>query len=109
MKELFDYGAIKEEHKQAVVEVMELARNSGNEVFAEFLKHKFKIEEPNKIDYKLSEFYRLCEQNNIKVWLMGHQQEGPEANPGAPLWPVLSITEDIRVIEKLIESIKNNK
>jgi hypothetical protein len=107
--ELFDYGSIKEEHKQAVMEVMELARASGNDVFAEFLKHKFKIEEPVKIDYKQSEFYKHCVANDIKVWNMGWVQDGGGNKPEEPYYPVVSITEDIRVIEKLMDSIKNSK
>lgn len=106
MVELFDYGSVTEEHKKAVLEVMNLAKEHGNDMFAEYLKHKFQIEEPLRVDYKESEFAKACEQNDIKLWLMGWVQDGGAA-AGSPHYPVLSITEDIRKIEKLIETFRN--
>ena len=106
MVELFDYGSVTEEHKKAVLEVMTLAKEHGNDMFAEYLKHKFQIEEPLRVDYKESEFAKACEQNDIKLWLMGWVQDGGAA-AGSPHYPVLSITEDIRKIEKLIETFRN--
>jgi hypothetical protein len=104
--ELFNYGDIKEEHKQAVLEVMELARQQGNVVFAELLKHKFQIEEPVKVDHKDTDFAKACEAADVKLWIMGWVQDGL-ADAGSPHYPVVSITEDIRKIEKLVEAIRN--
>jgi hypothetical protein len=107
--ELFDYRAINEEHKKAVQEVINLAKDAGNEDFAEYLKHKFEIIEPIKLEHTKTEFYRLCEKNDIKVWLMGWVQDGGGLDPSVPHYPVVSITEDIRKIEQLIAYIKNSK
>ena len=106
--ELFNYGDIKEEHKQAVLEVMELARQQGNDVFAELLKHKFKIEEPVKVEYTDTIFAKACEAADVKLWLMGWVQDGLD-DAGSPHYPVVSITEDIRKIENLVEAIKNQQ
>ena len=104
---MFDYGCINEQHKEAIQEVVDLARASGNEVFAELLKHKFQLVEPVRVDHTTSEFYKKCQENDIKVWLMGYVQEGGGNDPSIPYHPVISITEDARKIEKLVESIKN--
>jgi hypothetical protein len=102
---LFDYGAITEEQKKAILEVMDLAKESGNEMFAEFIKHKFKIVEPLRIDHKESEFYKVCESHGIKVWLMGYVQDKGGLDPTEPSYPIVSVTEDIRKLENLIENI----
>ena len=103
---LFDYGAISEEQKKAILEVMDLAKESGNDVFAEFLKHKFKIVEPVRVDHKEYDFYKHCDSNGIKVWLMGYVQDGGGNNPAEPSYPVVSITEDIRKLEELVAYLK---
>lgn len=104
---LFNYGEITEQHKEAVLEVMDLAKQQGNDMFAELLKHKFQIEEPVKVDHKETVFAKACESSDIKVWVMGWVQDGG-AETGAPHYPVVSITEDIRKIDKLVEAIKNS-
>lgn len=103
--ELFDYGNISEEHKKAVLEVMDLAKQQGNEMFAELLKHKFQIEEPVRVDHTDRAFVKACEESDIKVWVMGWVQDGG-AESGSPHFPVVSITEDIRKIDKLVENLK---
>ena len=107
--ELFNYGDITEEQKKAVLEIIELANQSGNDVFAELLKHKFQIIEPLKLDHTKTEFNRLCTEKEIKVWLMGWVQDGGGEDPSAPHYPVVSITEDIRKLEELVRHIKNSK
>lgn len=105
---LFDYGTITDEHKEAVQEVMSLAKQFGNEEFAEFIKHKFKIIEPLRLPYEITTFYQECEKVGIKVHLMGYVQDNGGSDPTLPSYPVVSITEDIRKLEELIKSIKND-
>lgn len=107
--EVFDYGSISEEQKKAIQEVIDLARQSNNEMFAQFLTHKFKIVEPVRIDHTNTQFYKMCSDNDIKVWLMGWVQDGGGEDPSAPHWPVVSITEDVRKIEKLLKHIKESE
>jgi len=105
---LFDYGTISEQHKEAVQEVMELAKNFGNAEFAEFLKHKFKIIEPLRVPYETSTFAKECEKADIKVYLMGWTQDNGGSDPALPFYPILSITDDIRKLEQLIKNIKDD-
>lgn len=103
---LFDYGSITEQHKEAIQEVIDLATQSGNDVFAEFIKHKFQLVEPVRVDHKDTEFYKACTEHDIHVWTMGYIQDGGGNDPSIPFYPVVSITEDIRKIEKLVEFLK---
>lgn len=103
---MFDYGSITEQHKEAIQEVVNLAKQSGNEMFAETIKHKFQLVEPILVNHKDTEFYKACTKNNIKVWTMGYVQDGGGNDPTIPYYPVVSITEDIRKIEKLIKTLK---
>lgn len=101
-KELFDYGSINEEHKKVVLEIMELAKQSGNDVFAEFIKHKFQIVEPKKYDLAESKFVEACEKHNFKYHVMGYVVDG--TNPDSIHYPIVSITEDIRKLEEFIKN-----
>ncbi len=103
---LFDYGSITEQHKEAIQEVVDLANHSGNDIFAELIKHKFQLVEPIRVDHKDTEFYKACAENDIHVWTMGYIQDGGGNDPSIPFYPVVSITEDIRKIEKLVEFLK---
>ena len=102
---LFDYGNISEQQKEAVLEIMDLAKQQGNEVFAEILKHKFQIEEPVRVDHSNHIFTKACEESDIKLWVMGWVRDGDDET-GAPYYPVVSITEDIRKIDTLIDNIR---
>jgi hypothetical protein len=106
IKQTFDYGSIKTEHKEAVEEVVDLARNMGNHVFAEFLLHRFQIEEQKRFELKDSKFFQLCRENSIGVNIQGHTQEG--IGPDSVQYPVISITEDVRKLDAFVEKIKNS-
>lgn len=105
---LFDYGTITDEHKEAVQEVINLAKSLGNEEFAEFIKHRFKIVEPLRIPYDISSFYKECQKVGIKVHLMGYVQDNGGSDPTSPYYPILSITEDIRKLDEFVKSIKDD-
>lgn len=105
---LFDYGNITEEHKAALLEVVELAKQSNNDMFAELLKHKFQLVEPVKIDHKTMAFTQECEKVGIKVWVMGYQNNPEQpTDENNPLVPILSITEGADKMEDLVASIRS--
>lgn len=101
-EELFDYGNVTQDHKKLLLEIIELAKKSGNDVFAEFIKHKFQIVEPNRFDLANSKFIESCEKHRFSYNIQGYVVDG--LNPDAVHYPIVSITEDIR---KLDEFIKN--
>jgi hypothetical protein len=101
--DLFDYGNINADHKKAILEAVELAMKSGNHLFAELLKHKFEIVEPKKYDLDESEFIKACNSNEIKYNIQGYIVEGPTHDPVH--YPLVSITEDIRKLNKFIKGI----
>jgi hypothetical protein len=102
MEELFDYGNITEEHKKVILEVIELARSSGNEMFAEFVKHKFQITEPIKFDLSESKFIEACEKHKFCYNIQGYVKDGLQ--PDGMHYPIVSITEDIRKLEEFIKN-----
>lgn len=104
IKQTFDYGSITDQHKEAVEEVANLARQMGNHTFAEFINHKFNVVEPKRFNLEDSEFYRFCKENEIKIFLQGHCQDG--IGPEAVHYPVVSITEDIRTMDAFVAKIK---
>ncbi len=102
MEELYDYGSISEDHKKIILEVMDLAKKTGNELFAEFLKHKFEIVEPNRYDLSESKFIDACEKHKFCYNIQGYVKEGN--SPDAVHYPIVSITEDIRKLEEFIKN-----
>jgi hypothetical protein len=104
VKQTFDYGSITDQHKEAVEEVANLARQMGNHTFAEFINHKFNVVEPKRFNVDDSEFYRLCKENGINMFLQGYHQDG--IGPDQIEYPVVSITEDIRTMDAFVAKIK---
>jgi hypothetical protein len=101
--DLFDYGNINDEHKKAILEVIDLANQLGNVTFAELLKHKFQIVEPKKYDLNDSEFITACNSNKINYNIQGYITEGPAHAPVH--YPLVSITEDIRKLNDFIKNV----
>jgi hypothetical protein len=104
VKQTFDYGSINEKQKETVEEVANLARQMGHHMFAEFLIHKFDVVEPKRFNVEDSKFCQLCKENDIRINLQGHVQEGLDAN--AIQYPVVSITEDVRKLDVFLENFK---
>lgn len=103
VKQTFDYGSINDSHKEAVEEAANLAREMGHHLFAEYLVRKFNVVEPKRFDLDDSLFFQLCKENDIRPFLQGHRIEktdGEEIH-----YPVLSITEDVRTLDALVEKL----
>ena len=107
---MFDYGNITEEHKAAILEAVAMAREDGNDELAERLLFKFKVKEPVIIPTDAFAFTKECEKVGIKVWTMGHvsQNVGQENSDTNPLIPQVSITEDVRLMDALVKSIRDS-
>jgi hypothetical protein len=103
MKQLFNYGDLKKEHKDAAIEIAELARQLGQDNLADTIAHKFQLVEPNKFKIEDSIFAQACDQAGFKYWIMGWVAEGEGAD--AIHYPIVSITEDVRKLDNFITSI----
>jgi hypothetical protein len=100
MKQLFNYGDLKKEHKDAAIEIVELARQLGQDNLADTIAHKFQLVEPNKFKIEDSIFVQVCERAGFKYWIMGWVSEGD--GPDAVHYPIVSITEDVRKLDNFI-------
>jgi hypothetical protein len=101
IKQNFDYGSINEDHKNVIQEIIHLAKETNNHLFADFISYKFKIKEENKFDLKNSSFFKFCEKNNIHLNIQGYVQDG--TNPDSVHYPVVSIIEDIRKLDDVFK------
>jgi hypothetical protein len=100
--ELFDYNSITKEQKKAVQEVIDLAKNAGHNLFAEFLKNKFQIVERKKFNIDNSIFVKYAKINNLFCSVQGYVDN---LNLKEPLEPIISVTDSISKFDKLIVSI----
>jgi hypothetical protein len=103
-KSVFDYGNIKEEHKDAAVEILSLLKQTGtNELVCELIKQKFEIKEIPKYDVNTSTFGNFCKQKNIFVSTQGWIIEGEGLEKKQ--FPVVGINMDIRKLDELADFI----
>ena len=105
MAPVFNYGDITEQHKEAAMEIASLIANSGNEMLAELVKQRFKVVEIPRYDINLSPFIDACKEAGVFAAVQGYLQEGSDLEKIE--YPLVSICEDIRKLEKLIPAIKN--
>ena len=105
MTPVFNYGDIKEEHKEAAVEIANLIANSGNPMLADLVKQRFKVVEIPRYDINLSPFIDACKEAGIFAAVQGYVQEGSDLEKME--YPLISICEDIRKFQKLVTAIKN--
>jgi len=103
-KPRFNYGQIQKEHLDVVNEIINLANESQNIVFAEFLKWKFNIKEVKKYDLTKNKFLNAAQKAGVFCSIQGTIREGEKE--GAIEYPVISITEDPRKLEKIYEAIE---
>jgi hypothetical protein len=101
---VFDYGDIKEEHKEAAAEIINLLNQQGLGLVGEMIKVKFKLKEVPKYDPASSPFVAACAEAGVYCAIQGYIQEGVE--PNLIQYPLMAICEDIRKFEKLIPIIK---
>jgi hypothetical protein len=100
MKELFNYGDLKKEHKDAASEIVELAKQAGQDILAELIAHRFQLIEPNRFQLENSIFAQACKAEGFNCSIMGWVTEGD--TPGAIHYPLVAITEDIRKLDNFI-------
>lgn len=101
----FDYGSLNEDHKKAASEIARLLEDNGNEMIAELIKSKFQLTEPVRKKPEESIFVRACLENNIHCSIQGWVAHG--IGPDAVHYPLISISEDVRVLDKLVTFIRN--
>ena len=100
----FDFGDLNKDHESAVKEVCEILKTQGvDKNIIEDLKLKFKIKEHPKYDLSTSPFFQYCKKNNINMMEQGFVTT--KENNKVMLYPVGVVCEDVRVLNKLFESI----
>jgi len=100
----FDFSELNKDHTSAVKEACEILKTQGvDENIIKDLKWKFKIIEHAKYDLKESPFAQYCKKNNIIMMNQGHVTV--KENGETMLYPVGVVCEDIRILNKLFESI----
>ena len=100
----FDFGTLNNDHTKAVKEACEILKTQGvDETIIKDLQLKFKVKELPKYDLKESPFAQYCKKNNI--YLMEQGNVTVKENGETKLYPVAVVCEDIRILNKLFESI----
>ena len=101
-KELFNYGEIKDEHKDAADECANILQNMNHPELAELIRKQFKIIENKKFDFKDHPFVKATEQAEVFCSVQGFVSDN-EID-----YPIIGITEDVRKIMNLYKCIKND-
>ena len=100
---VFDYGDINQDHKDAVLEVLNLVKQMGQPEIAEMLKYKFQIEEMPTYDPEQTRFWKLAKKYGINIASGGFSiEEGVK-------YPYCTVDADIRVLEGLVDKIRDDK
>ena len=105
-KKLFDYGNITKENKQAIIEAINILNNTGNQMSAALLEHKFKIKDTKKYNLNNSIFIQLCKKFNIGYSTQGYITKGVDEN--AVDYPIVLIQDEISNLDEFITFIKKN-
>lgn len=102
----FNFNELNNEHTKAVKEACEILKTQGvDENIIKDLQLKFKVKELPKYDLKESPFAQYCKKNNIVMMEQGNVTV--KENGEIKLYPVGVVCEDIRILNKLFESIFN--
>ena len=88
----------------AAIEICDLIRNSGNEVLASAISQRFKLVEPIKFDHTSTDFSKACAMSNIFLTVQGYVTNHDD--PEKVHYPIISISEDIRNLQALVDAIK---
>ena len=97
LKNLFDYGNIRPEHKEAAEEIVNLANQLGQSMIAELIKQKFNITELPTYNLSDSKVAQKLKTAGIHVTVQGHVIDNNIK------YPLIGILEDIRKLDKLFE------
>ena len=102
----FDFGDIKDDQKKAIEEAIKYLQEKGvDKGTLEDLKLKFKIKSLPKYDFNKSLMVQFCKKNNIAIIEQGYVTENK--NGKTKLYPVCGLVEEVRVLDRLFESIFN--
>ena len=104
LKPVFDYGSINSDHMAAATEICDLIRNSGNEVLANAISQRFKLVEHVKFDHTATDFARACATAGVFLTIQGYVTNHDD--PEKIHYPIISITEDVRNLQALVDAIK---
>jgi hypothetical protein len=100
----FDFNELNKDHTLAVKEACEILKTQGvDENVIKNLQLQFKVKELPKYDVKESPFAQYCKKNNIHMMEQGNVTV--KENGEIKLYPVGVVCEDIRILNKLFESI----
>jgi hypothetical protein len=106
IKHLFDYGDITEEHKEAAEEIANILSREGHANLADQIKSRFKVEEVPTYNLEESEFMKYCKEAGIFISLQGWIKD--LGGDDTLQYPLCALNEDIRVLNKLVETIKKD-
>jgi len=101
-KIVFNYGEIKNEHKEAASECANILQNMNHPELAELIKKQFQIIENPRFDFKDHPFVKAAEQAEVFCSVQGLVTDN-----GVD-YPIIGITEDVRKIINLYNCIKND-
>ena len=102
----FDFGDITNDQKKAVEEAIKILQEKGvDKGTLEDLKLKFQIESLPKFDFNKSLMVQFCKKNNISIIEQGFVTETKDGK--TKLYPMCGIVEEVRVLDRLFESIFN--
>tara|TARA_X000001036_G_C20247577_1_gene630756 strand:- start:115 stop:504 length:390 start_codon:yes stop_codon:yes gene_type:complete len=100
----FNFNELNKDHTSAVKEVCEILKTQDiDENIIEDLKLKFKIKEHPKYNINESPMFQFCKKLNIDMMEQGFVTV--KENGETKLYPVGVVCEDIRILNKLFESI----
>ena len=104
---MFDYGNITDEQKSVVKEIAGFLESSNQHQLADVIKKRFKVVETPKFDLRKSKFYQEAEKAGVFVAVQGFVQEGLDGD--AIQYQLCAVCDDIRNLDKFIDSIKSSK
>ena len=101
-EEVFNYDDLNDQHKKAAVEFLSLLdKHKDPLIVAEIVKKQFDLDPKPKFKPDDSLFVQACIKAGTYVNIQGHVEDD------GVLYPVCSITDDIRKLDKLFGEIKN--
>jgi hypothetical protein len=100
---VYDYGNITKDDKALVKEIIKILEKENQYGLSEQLKLTFGLNNIAKYNIEESVFYNLCKENNITVSKQGDIKVSENGNHIE--YPIVSICEDIRKVDKFIENI----
>jgi len=99
----YDYGNITDDDRILIREICEQLETKGNLSDSAFLRNQFQLKQIWQYDLANSPFVKMCKDNNIEIQKQGHMTT--YENGEAREYPIVTLCEDIRKLEKLFASI----